>query len=189
MASPAPIATPDPRAPIPIIKKARIPLELQAVFLESNRGGTVDKPPPSAVFFRRWLDKRKESKQKKSGSETHFDDITATPIIKETRVPRELHNVLIESNRGLSVKQAPSVVNLSHKWFDKTKTSDTKKKKQPRRQLLFGRATHFIFDKNLPSSHRGGGEGENDAGGDARWASSCTKEKSNSAPRLPSRLI
>jgi hypothetical protein len=180
MASSAPIATPAPRAPIPIIKKPRIPLELQAVFLESNRGGTVDKPPPSAskYFFQGWFGKRKESKQKKSGY------VTPTPIIKGTRVPRELQNVLIESNRGGSLKQAPSSVNFTRKWFDKTKTSD---KKKPRRRLLFGRETRFIFDKNLPPSHRGG-EGEKDAGGgDTRWASACTQEKCNSAPRAPSR--
>jgi hypothetical protein len=107
------------------------------------------------------------------------------PIIKETRVPRELQKVFIESNRGGFVKRAPPGVNFTRKWFDKTKTPEWKKKNR----LLFGsREKHFVFDKNLPPSHRGG-EGEKDAAGcgDTRWASACTQEKVNTAPRAPAR--
>jgi hypothetical protein len=109
------------------------------------------------------------------------------PIIKETRVPRELQKVFIESSsRGGSVNCAPPVVNFTRKWFRKTKTPEKKKKKN---RLFFGsREKHFVFEKNLPPSHRGG-EGEKDASGcgDTRWASACTLEKSNTAPRAPSR--
>jgi hypothetical protein len=108
-----------------------------------------------------------------------------TPIIKVPRVPRELQNVFIESNRGGSVEQAPPGVNFTRKWIDKTKTSERNKKN---RLLFGGKEKHFVFDRNLPPSHRGG-EGEKDAagGGDTRWASACTQEKCNSAPRAPIR--
>ncbi len=50
-------------------RQGRIPAILQAVFLASNRGAVVDKPPParvaSKVFFRNWLFQRQpESKEK-----------------------------------------------------------------------------------------------------------------------------
>jgi hypothetical protein len=107
------------------------------------------------------------------------------PIIKETRVPRELQRVFIESSRGASVKRAPPGVSFIRKWFDKTNAQENKKKNG----LFFGsREKHFVFDRNLPPAHRGG-EGEKDAAGwgDTRWASACTQEKMNSAPRVPSR--
>lgn len=52
-----------PSAPTTILKsQPRIPLELQAIFLESSRNGTAHIPPPSKVaskvfFFRRWFSK------------------------------------------------------------------------------------------------------------------------------------
>jgi len=59
----------------PRSRASRIPATLQAVFLASNRGKTVDKPPPkqasSKVFFRNWLFQRQtkgaEEKEKKTG--------------------------------------------------------------------------------------------------------------------------
>jgi hypothetical protein len=50
-------------------QKARIPATLQAVFLASNRGKEVNKPPPasvaSKVFFHNWLFQRQaESKER-----------------------------------------------------------------------------------------------------------------------------
>jgi hypothetical protein len=49
-------------------RQGRIPATLQAVFLASNRGREVNKPPPasvaSKVFFRNWLFQRQpESKE------------------------------------------------------------------------------------------------------------------------------
>jgi hypothetical protein len=53
--------------PTPIIKKTRIPLELQLVFLASNRGEKVDKPPTSGAFLcRNWQDRANGSKAKKA---------------------------------------------------------------------------------------------------------------------------
>lgn len=49
----------------------RIPSLLQAVFLKSNRGKEVKKPPPGKVasreFFRNWFSRRGQSEQKKRG--------------------------------------------------------------------------------------------------------------------------
>lgn len=46
---------------------SRIPKTLQAVFLASNRGNDVDKPPPKQVafrtFFRSFLGKKKDPKE------------------------------------------------------------------------------------------------------------------------------
>jgi hypothetical protein len=52
-------------------RQGRIPATLQAVFLASNRGREVNKPPPasvaSKVFFRNWLFQRQaESKDKEA---------------------------------------------------------------------------------------------------------------------------
>jgi hypothetical protein len=54
-------------------RQGRIPATLQAVFLASNRGREVHKPPPasvaSKVFFRNWLFQRQtESKEKEAPS-------------------------------------------------------------------------------------------------------------------------
>jgi hypothetical protein len=57
---------------------SRIPLALQAVFLASNRGNEVDRPPPerlaSKTFFRAWmfkgLGKNKKGKKGSKGSKT-----------------------------------------------------------------------------------------------------------------------
>lgn len=59
--------------PQPEARHSRIPLTLQAVFLASNRGRDVNKPPPERVaykvFFRNWLFQRQahSGKGAKSG--------------------------------------------------------------------------------------------------------------------------
>jgi hypothetical protein len=49
-------------------RQGRIPATLQAVFLASNRGNEVNKPPPAAVaskvFFRNWLFQRQTGSKK-----------------------------------------------------------------------------------------------------------------------------
>ena len=55
----------DNKAPTPIIKQTRVPIELQKVFLASNRGEVVDKPPArSAFFFRRWIKAPKQPRKR-----------------------------------------------------------------------------------------------------------------------------
>lgn len=58
----------------------RIPFALQAVFLASNRGKEVHKPPPdhaaSKVFFRNWLFQRKSNSSKKNGFDRENDEET-----------------------------------------------------------------------------------------------------------------
>jgi hypothetical protein len=53
-------------------RQGRIPATLQAVFLASNRGRDVNKPPPakvaSKVFFRNWLFQRQAGSKEKRGS-------------------------------------------------------------------------------------------------------------------------
>ncbi len=52
-------------------RQGRIPATLQAVFLASNRGRDVNKPPPakvaSKVFFRNWLFQRQAGSKEKRG--------------------------------------------------------------------------------------------------------------------------
>jgi hypothetical protein len=63
------------RAPRPtlIIKKTRIPIELQMVFLASNRGEKVDKPPTSGAFLcRNWQDRSHGSKTRKANKKVYL---------------------------------------------------------------------------------------------------------------------
>jgi hypothetical protein len=57
--------------PPPAQRQSRIPNTLQAVFLASNRGREVHKPPPEKVaykvYFRNWLFQRQSDSQGKSG--------------------------------------------------------------------------------------------------------------------------
>jgi hypothetical protein len=52
-------------------RQGRIPATLQAVFLASNRGRDVNKPPPakvaSKVFFRNWLFQRQAGSKEEKG--------------------------------------------------------------------------------------------------------------------------
>jgi hypothetical protein len=52
-------------------RQGRIPATLQAVFLASNRGKEVNKPPPAAVaskvFFRNWLFQHQTGSKKEKG--------------------------------------------------------------------------------------------------------------------------
>jgi hypothetical protein len=84
----------------------RIPATLQAVFLASNRGKEVDKPPKTAskVFFRNWLfqrqtgskDKRgslfggsdKSRNEKMSASPPKKDATQVKPVVKVAEPPR-----------------------------------------------------------------------------------------------------
>jgi hypothetical protein len=112
--------------------------------------------------------------------------LPAVSIIKETRVPRELQKMFLESSRGSSVKQAPPGVTFTRNWLDKIKISERKKQNR----LLFGsREKHTVFDRHSPApSYRAGEEEKNAIGcGDTRWASACTQEKCNLAPRVPFR--
>jgi hypothetical protein len=55
-------------------RQSRIPFTLQAVFLASNRGKDVHKPPPenagSKVFFCNWFFQRKPDSKKKKFNKT-----------------------------------------------------------------------------------------------------------------------
>jgi hypothetical protein len=107
--------------------------------------------------------------------------LSPVSIIKETRIPRELQKIFLKSSRGGSVNQAPPSVTFTRNWLDKTKPSESRK----RNRLFFGsREKHIVFDSNLPAPSKRVGEGEKN---DTRWASACTHEKCNSAPRVPSR--
>jgi hypothetical protein len=56
----------------PRTRQGRIPATLQAVFLASNRGKDVNKPPPekvaSKVYFRNWLFQRQSGSKESRGS-------------------------------------------------------------------------------------------------------------------------
>ncbi len=61
--------TPNTMNPSQSSRQSRIPFTLQAVFLASNRGNEVHKPPPekvaSKVFFRNWLFQRQSNSANK----------------------------------------------------------------------------------------------------------------------------
>lgn len=71
----------------------RIPKTLQAVFLASNRGNDVDKPPPKQVafkvFLRTWLGKGKPPKEgavaKKSADENDMKEAIANSYKKKSK--------------------------------------------------------------------------------------------------------
>lgn len=67
----------------PQSRQSRIPATLQAVFLASNRGKEVNKPPPAQVgnkvFFRNWFLQRKPtSKRAGFGSDRSLSSETST---------------------------------------------------------------------------------------------------------------
>jgi hypothetical protein len=72
-------------------RAGRIPATLQAVFLASNRGFTVNKPPPgkvaNRVFFRGLFASKREasttSNQNGHDSMTSLTAFTVTPIASE----------------------------------------------------------------------------------------------------------
>lgn len=158
-------------------QKSRVPLELQAVFLESARGGTVNKPPPSAsrIFFRKLFGKGQKKKEESKSQQLK----APKPIIKSrTRIPLQLQTIFLASNRGTQVNQAAPTC-ASQVFLPKT----TEKKVKPRRRLFFGRDNFFVFDKKEAPSHRHVAEGPLV---DDRW-SSRMKESSSDAPSMPCR--
>jgi hypothetical protein len=69
-------------------RQSRIPPTLQAVFLASNRGKTVEGPPPEQVanrtFFRNWFLQKQTKSSKKDSSmkvkKNKRDDISSNPV-------------------------------------------------------------------------------------------------------------
>jgi hypothetical protein len=69
-------------------RQSRIPATLQAVFLASNRGKTVEGPPPEQVanrtFFRHWFLQKQTKSSKKDSSmkvkKNKRDDISSNPV-------------------------------------------------------------------------------------------------------------
>jgi len=117
---------PPPPKPSALKNKPRIPLELQAIFLESNRTGTVDKPAPKSankVFGSRWLAKKKKA------SFAMPDDGDAPEASPE---PQE----------------SCSLSSLD----DHSPT--TMKKSARSRLLMFGANETFLFQKKKPSNER-----------------------------------
>jgi hypothetical protein len=81
-------------------RQVRIPATLQAVFLASNRGRDVYKPPPakaaSKVFFRNWLFQRQaESKD--------------TPSLKKKKVKKLKRKTKQESPKGTALNPKVNV--------------------------------------------------------------------------------
>ena len=85
------------------LQQARIPVTLQAVFLASNRGRDVNKPPPasvaSKVFFHNWLFQRQaESKEK---------DVPS--FLKTTKVKKLKKKTKQESPKGTALNPKANV--------------------------------------------------------------------------------
>ena len=83
-------------------RQGRIPVTLQAVFLASNRGKEVHKPPPasvaSKVFIRNWLFQRQtESKEKE------------TPTSKKRKVKKLKKRIKQASPKGTALNPKANV--------------------------------------------------------------------------------
>jgi hypothetical protein len=87
-------------------RQGRIPPVLQAVFLASNRGGVVNKPPPahvaSKVFVRNWLFQR-QPKSKEKGAHS-FDGIG-----QENKVKKLKKRTMQESSKGKALSPKANV--------------------------------------------------------------------------------
>lgn len=94
-------------------KQGRIPVALQAVFLASNRGKDVHKPPPekaaNKVFFGNWL-YQKASNTLGRGKKSQ---IIQTPDLKPTETKKRPALRKIDSNDNVSVSLR-SVIHLSY---------------------------------------------------------------------------
>jgi myo-inositol-1-phosphate synthase len=110
-------------------QEGRIPATLQAVFLASNRGREVNKPPPgkagSKVFFHNWLFQREaESKER----DTH--------LLRKRKVKDVKKKTKQESPRGVALN-APKT-NVSADFSTQSKrTSDTIDRHSYSRQHFF----------------------------------------------------
>jgi hypothetical protein len=81
-------------------RQGRIPATLQAVFLASNRGRDVNKPPPakvaSKVFFRNWLFQRQAGSKERRGilfagsgkKDKKIKPKKGTPQAKPVQIPK-----------------------------------------------------------------------------------------------------
>jgi hypothetical protein len=82
-------------------RQGRIPATLQAVFLASNRGREVNKPPPakvaSKVFFRNWLFQRQAKSKEKGGIE------------KKKKVKKIKKRTKQQSPKGTALNPKPNV--------------------------------------------------------------------------------
>jgi hypothetical protein len=87
-------------------RQGRIPATLQAVFLASNRGKDVNKPPPakvaSKVFFRNWLF------QKQAGSKEKVDHLFGG-IGKKKKVKKLKKRTKQESPKGRALNPKANV--------------------------------------------------------------------------------
>jgi hypothetical protein len=83
-------------------RQGRIPATLQAVFLASNRGRDVYKPPPakaaSKVFFHNWLFQRQAESNKKDG-----------PSFKKKKVKKLTKKAKQESPKGTALNPKANV--------------------------------------------------------------------------------
>ena len=83
-------------------RQGRIPTTLQAVFLASNRGRDVYKPPPakaaSKVFFHNWLFQRQAESNKKGG-----------PSFKKKKVKKLKKKTKQESPKGAALNPKANV--------------------------------------------------------------------------------
>jgi hypothetical protein len=125
-------------------RQGRIPATLQAVFLASNRGKEVYKPPPAKVadkvFFRNWLFQRQaESKEKDA------------PTLKKKRVKKLKKKVKQDSPKGKHINNPKANVsdaaflhsqNDEHCHEDLTLTLDTIDWHSHSRQSFFCAAQH-----------------------------------------------
>jgi hypothetical protein len=75
-------------------RQSRIPFTLQAVFLASNRGKDVHKPPPendgSKVFFCNWFFQRKSDSKKKFNKTKSGKSLLSDDAKKEKEESKEV---------------------------------------------------------------------------------------------------
>jgi len=108
MKSPGRTCKSTPLAPAAASKASRIPNTLQAVFLASNRGRDVHKPPPERVahkdFFRNWWSSSKSNSSKASNSSRQCSANASARTSAKSTLDVSPHKSLLEK---LDLPSAP----------------------------------------------------------------------------------
>ena len=94
------------------------------------------------------------------------------------RIPLELQQVFLASNRGQEVDKAPKHGFFVRRWFARPKEQHN----NPKRGLSFGKDKTVLFDKHLPSNEHIPVSIKH------RWQSS-SEAGSTSLPRIPIRAL
>jgi hypothetical protein len=130
------MADTDDKAPTPIIRQTRVPIQLQQIFLKSNRGEVVEKSPSSgaASCFREW------------NSHSHC---------KKKEDKETLLTISVDTDESLSDEGSDNITRKKNNFLRKNKTARLRSQEPPSqlsqqtRKHLSRWATHYT-PKSLP---------------------------------------